>query len=421
MFITGYFKNFFHTKKVSVAESPFRKLLLLFFFFFLLFKKDVDPNITPSQPNTSHKLSKLSRKAAKNKKKDDHSKITDDNYKSNDKLNHAISLNNHNYYQNNYDNDDSNYPSAEPKKLFHHGEYRYASTDELKQKLFQLKQQSKLGSLDNDSEEESDTASSGNYTTTALRPSNLNASQQTIESNNSFRSINSRTPSPINYPQSIELKSPAILITEELNNKILSNGNPNRVVVEVNKNVQLKVPLVKFRSVSNSCTSTSLNVSTTIATVKTLTKNESTSTEQVKQQQNVRYVTSGTNTDEVERISVATNTDVEMSLNGIDKNVNMILKNVYYTNRNFIVVLLKAKNYFFHLEKFMRIWLRLDSRRFIDWNGVYSNRIQFFQNEFIVVQKIFSLPRMVMYPEFNVSCFFLFFIWLWKNLAFLYL
>ena len=398
-------------------------------------------------------MSKFGKKYGKNKKKDSKIvaasafdlRVTDDpnndyyrencNIDTNDanyldstndiheKLNNTLSLNSP-YYDNAYS---INYPQKNPltnepnkKKIIHHGEYSYASTDELKKKLQQLKQNNKL-CINTDSEEQSDN--------TVLKPNNLNGSQQSLESNNSYRSINSRTPSPTNVIKKtfvtelseITLKSPIIMKHQASSlfspEKELSNGNPNQVTLtdlKTNENSTNKIPIIKFRSVSNSSTSTTCNTSSTIKS-----KNEETSTEKLFKQ-NIKYASSGTNTEDVERVSVATNTEiefhsVEINTEGIQKSgetnrtISLIENNKkkklnsYLITIRFIIILLRTKKFAFSLENTFKKFMKKANDENVNWNGLYLDKIIFGRNEYIVIQKLYNVPKMVTYPEFDVS------------------
>ena len=417
---------------------------------------------TSTLPHSS-KLSKLGKKSSKNKKKESERKIgtsfedvshnehsgareqAENDYSNdfNEKLNKKLSLTSKNPYC--YDNDDVSMnspnnncsPSPNPplvseygnkKKVVHHGEYRYASTDELKQKLLLLKQNNKLNN-DVDSEE------SENNSTTIRTSNNSNGSQQTLGSISSFRSINSRTPSPneinknpISFTtETVETTLKPPIPVKSLNNvKIpkkeeIFNGNPSITVNEISNENHLKVPpLIKFRSVSNSTTSTSCNSSTTIAvtdSTKKLLKNEETSTDHLKN--SVKYATSGTNTEEVERVSVATNTEVEfqsVEINTDDISDNIIAVsccddnnskrkkfNSYLISVRFMIVLLRSKKFAFSLEKTVKTFIRKTNDENINWNGLYLDKIKFGCNEFIIIQKLYNVPYMVTYPGFSVS------------------
>jgi hypothetical protein len=263
-----------------------------------------------------------------------------------------------------------------------------------------------------------------------LKPNNLNGSQQTLESNNSYRSIHSRTPSPTNISKKtfvaelseITLKSPIIMKPSSSllysNEKELSNGNPNQVVTlkpesKINENTN-KIPIIKFRSVSNSSTSTTCNTSNTIKS-----KNEETSTDKILKH-SIKYASSGTNTEEVERVSVATNTteiefhSVEINTEEIQTNEsnkafslienNKIKKlNSYFITVRFIIVLLRSKKFVFSLKNTTKKFIKKTNDKNVNWNCLYLDKIIFGSDEYIVIQKLYNMPKTINYPEFDVS------------------
>ena len=322
----------------------------------------------------------------------------------------------YNYCKNDESSHNTEINDSKKKKGIHIGEYRYASTDELKQKLLQLKQNNKLSSNKDttDSEDNSDC--------TFQRLNNANGSQQTLDSNNSFRSINSRTPSPVNKKSEIyttetmkETLKPPIVIKSisSTTEREFSNGNP--VQTALVENIQLKVPIIKFRSVSNSSTSTSCNTSST-----TQSKSDAIFNEQLKH--SIKYVTSGTNTEEVQRVSVATNTETEfhsiqvntddvVTAHDHDKTdgiISIIKKNkkklnIYLISTRFIIVLLKSKKFTFSLENTIKKFIKKTNDKNIIWNDLYLNKIRFGLDDYVVMQKLYNIPKMITYPGFDVS------------------